>query len=243
MRGKTPGPAKRLGIGSPKFFPPPTRARADGLLAVGGRLSPDWLLDAYRHGIFPWPVDDVLAWWSPNPRAILEFDSLHVSRRLARTIRRERFEVTFDRAFADVIDGCATAQDRIESMWLTVEMRKAYIALHQMGSAHSVECWREGETGRWNLRRHGGGRVLCRIDVLRGTRRVKSGTGTARRTATSKRFRSAGYPTTQPSYRTIGRNGNSSRELLAAASGGAGRGRAVHDTWRTVKMPSAGNVA
>ena len=132
-------------IGRPKLFPSPLSARRDGLLAVGGTLAPEWLLDAYRHGIFPWPIDDVLAWWSPDPRAILEFDALYVPRRLARTIKSNRFEVTWNQDFAGVIEGCATAQDRADHMWLTPEMRTAYIRLHRLGYAHSVECWHEGE--------------------------------------------------------------------------------------------------
>lgn len=112
---------------------------------VGGQLTPDWLLDAYRHGIFPWPIhDDLLAWWSPDPRAVLEFDNLHVSRRLARTLRRARFEVTCDRDFAGVIHGCASAQDRLQHTWLTRDMQTAYLRLHRLGFAHSVEAWHQG---------------------------------------------------------------------------------------------------
>ena len=94
-----------------QFFPPVELADADGLLALGGSLAPEWLLDAYQHGIFPWPFDEnaPIAWWSPDPRAIIELDGLHVSHRLRRTLRSGRFEVTCDRAFGEVIRGCATA--------------------------------------------------------------------------------------------------------------------------------------
>ncbi len=112
---------------------------------IGGRLTPEWLLDAYGHGIFPWPIhDELLAWWSPDPRAVLEFDNLHISRRLARTLRRGSFEVTCDRNFAGVIHGCATAQDRLQHTWLTRDMQTAYLRLHRLGFAHSVEAWHEG---------------------------------------------------------------------------------------------------
>jgi leucyl/phenylalanyl-tRNA---protein transferase len=126
-----------------RFFPAPTATTPEGLLCVGGRLSPDWLLDAYSHGIFPWPMwdDDPIAWWSPDPRAIIELDGLHVSRRLDRTIRSGKFRVTFDQDFASVIRGCATAGDRTDNTWLTPNMIKAYTRMHQLGHAHSVEVW------------------------------------------------------------------------------------------------------
>jgi leucyl/phenylalanyl-tRNA---protein transferase len=126
-----------------RFFPPPTSTTPDGLLCIGGRLSPEWLIDAYRHGIFPWPMweDEPVAWWSPDPRAVIELDGLHVSRRLGRTIRSRRFRVTFDQDFAGVIHGCATAGDRQGNTWLTPAMIAAYCRMHQLGHAHSVEVW------------------------------------------------------------------------------------------------------
>ncbi len=129
-----------------EIFPPAELADSDGLIAVGGELTTAWLQDAYRHGIFPWPVNDgLLAWWSPDPRAIIEFDRFHVSRRLAQTIASGRFEVTCNRDFAAVMQGCATAQDRREGTWITTAMRDAYIRLHQLGVAHSVEVWFQGQ--------------------------------------------------------------------------------------------------
>src|SRR4051812_39370066 len=126
-----------------RFFPPPTSTTDEGLLCIGGRLSPEWLLDAYRHGIFPWPMweDEPIAWWSPDPRAIIELDGLHVSRRLQRTIRSGKFRVTCDQDFAGVIRGCATAGDRAGKTWLTPAMIKAYCRMHALGHAHSVEVW------------------------------------------------------------------------------------------------------
>jgi leucyl/phenylalanyl-tRNA--protein transferase len=132
-----------IGLSKPRFFPPPTATTPEGLLCVGGQLSPDWLLDAYSHGIFPWPMwdDDPIAWWSPDPRAIIEIDGLHVSRRLARTIRSGKFRVTLDRNFTGVIAGCATAGNRTNNTWLTPNMIAAYTRMHELGHAHSVEVW------------------------------------------------------------------------------------------------------
>jgi leucyl/phenylalanyl-tRNA--protein transferase len=132
-----------VGMSPPQFFPPPTATTADGLLCVGGRLSPEWLLDAYRHGIFPWPMWDAepIAWWSPDPRAIIELDGLQISRRLRRTLRSGKFRVTSDRNFEGVIRGCATAGDRQDNTWLLPEMIAAYCRMHELGHAHSVEVW------------------------------------------------------------------------------------------------------
>ncbi len=127
-----------------KRFPPAEEADPEGLVGFGGKLSPDWLLDAYRHGIFPWPITDFaapLAWWSPDPRAVIEFDCFHVSRRLRRTSRGSGFEVTRDVDFAGVIRGCAMSPGRLNQTWLTPEMIDAYVRLHELGYAHSVEVW------------------------------------------------------------------------------------------------------
>jgi len=119
-------------------FPDPLRAEPEGLLAEGGDLEPSTLIAAYRRGIFPWPYDGhELLWWSPDPRAIVPLDGLHVSRSLARLLRRLRFRVTLNAAFADVIAGCA---DRDET-WITPRLRAAYVRLHALGWAHSVEVW------------------------------------------------------------------------------------------------------
>ena len=129
-----------------RYFPPADTADRHGIVAVGGKLDSDWIVDAYRHGIFPWPTaDGWLAWWSPNPRGIIELADLHISQRLARTIRSGRFQITRDQDFAGVIDGCATAQDREEETWITSTMREAYVRLHDEGIAHSLEVWHEGQ--------------------------------------------------------------------------------------------------
>ena len=130
-----------------RFFPPAEEVDPEGLVGFGGRLTPEWLLDAYQHGIFPWPTGDPdvpIPWWSPDPRAIIELDRFHVPRRLARTIRSGRFELSCDRDFAGVIRGCATAADRAGGTWLTAQMIRAYIRLFRLGHAHSVEVWQDG---------------------------------------------------------------------------------------------------
>ena len=135
-------------LGKSKYFPPAEMAEPEGVVLFGGRLSPDWLLDAYAHGIFPWPIfdgTDIVVWWSPDPRAIFELDGMRISRRLARTCRSARFEVTIDRDFAGVVAGCATAGDRAHNTWLTPKMIEAYQQLFDLGHAHSVEVWRDGE--------------------------------------------------------------------------------------------------
>ena len=130
-----------------RFFPPADEADPEGFLGFGGRLTPKWLLDAYGHGIFPWPMGEPevpIPWWSPDPRAIIEFERFHVSHRLARTIRSGRLEVTRDRDFDGVIQGCAMAPGRIGQTWITADMIEAYGRLHELGHAHSVEVW-QGE--------------------------------------------------------------------------------------------------
>ena len=130
-----------------QFFPPAAAATEDGLVGVGGRLSPQWLLDAYSHGIFPWPIgedDDPMLWWSLDPRAIFDFDSFHVPRRLRRTCRGGRFTLSSDRDFAGVIHGCAAGRSRQGKTWITPAMIEAYSEMHKLGHAHSVEAWQDG---------------------------------------------------------------------------------------------------
>jgi leucyl/phenylalanyl-tRNA--protein transferase len=122
----------------------PGLAEESGLVAVGGDLSPDRLLNSYRHGIFPWYDETTpILWWSPDPRAIFELHDFHVSRRLARTVRSGRFQLTVNQAFAAVIRACADRPD--VGTWITAEMVEAYERLHALGFAHSVEAWRGGE--------------------------------------------------------------------------------------------------
>jgi leucyl/phenylalanyl-tRNA--protein transferase len=129
------------------IFPPPHLASDDGLLAVGGDLSPERLLLAYSMGIFPWfSKGDPLLWWSPSPRLILELHELKISKRLQRTLRQNTFEVTMDTAFVQVITHCAHVPRRHQhDTWITPEMITAYTQLHDLGYAHSVECWQDGK--------------------------------------------------------------------------------------------------
>ncbi|MET0291864.1 MAG: leucyl/phenylalanyl-tRNA--protein transferase, partial [Steroidobacteraceae bacterium] len=126
----------------PTAFPPVSEALDDpqGLLAGGGDLSPDRLLAAYARGIFPWfsPGQPVL-WWSPTPREVLFPAEFHRSRSLAKTLRSGCFEVTFDQDFAAVISNCAQRNDPDQGTWITERMREAYIELHHLGPAHSIE--------------------------------------------------------------------------------------------------------
>ena len=126
------------------WFPDPRQAlrHPNGLLAIGGELSVPRLVLAYRSGIFPWTVHPA-TWWSPDPRAIIELDQIHISRSLARTLRQAPFKVTRDRAFRQVIESCA--ETHREGRWITSEFVEAYTQLYEAGHAHSVECWQKGE--------------------------------------------------------------------------------------------------
>lgn len=130
----------------PDSFPDPAEARRDpdGLLAVGGDLTPARLVAAYRAGIFPWfEDDDAILWWSPDPRALITPESLRVSASLARTLRRGRFRVTCDQSFEAVVAGCAGPRADRRGTWIVPTMCTAYAELHRLGIAHSVECWDE----------------------------------------------------------------------------------------------------
>jgi len=128
-------------------FPDPRSADEYGVVAVGGDLGPDTLLEAYRHGIFPWPIDDFpLFWFSPADRAILEFDKLHVSRSLQRARKNSQLAFTFDRAFHDVITGCARMKrpDQ-DGTWIRDDVIAGYTEFHRLGYAHSIEAWSGGQ--------------------------------------------------------------------------------------------------
>ncbi|MCW5557157.1 MAG: leucyl/phenylalanyl-tRNA--protein transferase [Verrucomicrobiae bacterium] len=125
------------------WFPDPSTARGDGLVAVGGDLSPERLLLGYRTGVFPWTAGPV-TWWSPDPRAIFPLDGIHIPRSLERSLRRSGFTVTFDQEFAAVIRGCATSPRRGQATWITPVFIDAYERLHRSGHAHSIEVWKDG---------------------------------------------------------------------------------------------------
>jgi leucyl/phenylalanyl-tRNA--protein transferase len=120
-------------------------AEPNGLLAVGGDLSSQRLLSAYRRGIFPWYGEgQPILWWSPDPRCVLFPEDLKVSRSLRATLRKGRFQVSVDRAFREVMAGCAGPRRGQPGTWVTPELIEAYDRLHRLGYAHSVECWRDG---------------------------------------------------------------------------------------------------
>jgi len=132
-------------LGMDHIFPNPRHASDEGLLAFGGDLSPNRLLSAYRKGIFPWYSEgDPILWWSPDPRLLLYPDAFKTSRSFARVLRNGGFTVSFDHAFAEVISYCGSVpREGQNGSWLLPEMQEAYIRLHQMGFAHSVEVYRE----------------------------------------------------------------------------------------------------
>lgn len=118
----------------------------NGLIAVGGCLSPQRIINAYRHGIFPWfnPGEPIL-WWSPDPRLVIFPDKLKVSRSLHKTLRKQAFEISFDHAFEQVISACAAPRQNQGGTWITEDIKQAYLHLHQLGIAHSFEAWQDNE--------------------------------------------------------------------------------------------------
>jgi leucyl/phenylalanyl-tRNA--protein transferase len=135
-------------LGHDTPFPPVESAlkHPNGLLAAGGDLSPERLLEGYRRGIFPWFSEgDPILWWSPDPRMVLFPDELKVSRSFAKTLRNGRYEVRLDSAFEQTVAGCAAPRKGETGTWITAEMCEAYLGLHRLGYAHSVETWIEGE--------------------------------------------------------------------------------------------------
>jgi len=127
------------------IFPPVDQAEPDGLLAVGGDLSVERLLLAYRQGIFPWYEGKHILWWSPDPRFVLFPDELKESKSMRQLIKKNVFEFRVDTAFSEVITNCKTVARRgQESTWITDEVRSAYIRLHKEGYAHSAEAWLDG---------------------------------------------------------------------------------------------------
>ena len=126
------------------MFPPVEFADEDGLLAIGGDLSSETLLDAYRSGIFPWPVEGYpLLWFAPPERAVLPFSEFHIARSLRKLMNNTDYEVTIDTAFEAVIQSCAAPRSYESETWILPSMIEAYCALHREGCAHSVEVWME----------------------------------------------------------------------------------------------------
>ena len=129
------------------IFPSPQHAPQEGLLAIGGDLSQERLLLAYRMGIFPWySENEPIMWWSPDPRLVLYPSELKVSKSLKKTIQKRLFQVTVDQAFESVIKACAHSRTRMqEGTWIVDDMITAYCNLHESGLAHSVETWQAGK--------------------------------------------------------------------------------------------------
>ncbi|UCD66003.1 MAG: leucyl/phenylalanyl-tRNA--protein transferase [Deltaproteobacteria bacterium] len=127
------------------IFPPAELAEKDGLLAIGGDLSPERLLLAYSNGIFPWFSEgDPILWWSPSPRLVIFPDEFKIPKRLSRLMRQVKYSVTLDNSFRQVITACATIAGREKKgTWITRDMIEAYCHLHDLGFAHSVECWQD----------------------------------------------------------------------------------------------------
>jgi leucyl/phenylalanyl-tRNA---protein transferase len=132
---------------SSSLFPPIDAALDDpnGLLAAGGDLSAERLLNAYRHGIFPWyNGGQPILWWSPNPRMVLFVEEFRLPRSLRKVVRQRRFEIRVDTAFRQVMAGCAEPRNGQSGTWITPQVVEAYTSLHEQGYAHSIESWREG---------------------------------------------------------------------------------------------------
>lgn len=143
-------------------FPPVSSARdePDGLLAMGGDLSPLRLLQAYRQGIFPWYEEgQPILWWSPKVRACIKPDQVHISRSMQKFIRKSEYRVTLNQAFRDVIEACSQRIDA-PGTWITSDMKQAYTALHLLGHAHSIEVW-DGDQLVGGLYGVAVGRVFC----------------------------------------------------------------------------------
>jgi leucyl/phenylalanyl-tRNA--protein transferase len=133
---------------SPDSFPAVHCALVEpnGLLAVGGDLTPARLRSAYRRGIFPWFNDDrCIMWWSPDPRAVMFPKRIKITRSLRKTLRQGRFQITANKAFEQVIMGCATTRRGQHGTWITEQMMEAYYQLHRLGCAYSIECWNGGK--------------------------------------------------------------------------------------------------
>lgn len=133
-------------LGKEPVFPHPENSNPDGILAVGGDLSPERLIEAYTHGIFPWYSSDTpIIWWSPDPRFVIYPDEVQVSKSMRQVMKRGIFEIRFDTSFRDVITECGGRRKNEDGTWITPEMIEAYVNLHRLGFAHSVEAWRGGK--------------------------------------------------------------------------------------------------
>ncbi|MCL1833407.1 MAG: leucyl/phenylalanyl-tRNA--protein transferase [Leptospirales bacterium] len=132
-------------IDNDPIFPPVEYSNEDGILAVGGDLSPGRLIDAYTNGIFPWYSSETpIIWWSPDPRFVIYPDGIKVSKSMRQVLRKNIFEIRYDTSFRDVIAACGKERKSERGTWITPEMIEAYAALHNLGLAHSIEAWNDG---------------------------------------------------------------------------------------------------
>lgn len=135
-------------------FPPVSYAlkEPNGLLAIGGDLQPERLINAYQNGIFPWYSEgDPFMWWSPDPRAVIFLDDLRINRTLRKVINKAPYQVSINRAFEQVVSYCADAPFRNDGTWILPEMEAAYLRLHKLGKAHSIEVWQKDEFNKKQL--------------------------------------------------------------------------------------------
>jgi leucyl/phenylalanyl-tRNA--protein transferase len=133
-------------LGEEPVFPPAEYSDSDGILAVGGDLSPERLIEAYSHGIFPWYSSETpIIWWSPDPRFVIYPEDVKISKSMRQVLKRKIFEIKFDTSFREVITACSGKRKHEKGTWITSEMIEAYVALHKMGIAHSIEAWHEGK--------------------------------------------------------------------------------------------------
>jgi len=132
-------------LGAEPVFPPAELSDPDGILAVGGDLSPERLVEAYTHGIFPWYSSDTpIIWWSPDPRFVIYPADVKISKSMRQVLKRGIFDIRFDTSFRDVITACSGKRRHEKGTWITTEMIEAYVTLHELGIAHSIEAWRDG---------------------------------------------------------------------------------------------------
>lgn len=145
------------------IFPHPSHAMQDGLLAIGGDLDPHRILKAYQTGIFPWYSDyDPILWWSPNPRFVLFPDDLKIAKSMRPVLRKDNYSVSINQNFEEVINNCKSIdRQKQEGTWITPEMKEAYLALHKMGYAHSVELWDTEGNLNGGLYGIGFGKLFC----------------------------------------------------------------------------------
>ncbi|MFZ5606138.1 MAG: leucyl/phenylalanyl-tRNA--protein transferase [Pseudomonadota bacterium] len=174
-------------------FPPPEQALAepDGLLAAGGDLSPARFLKAYRSGIFPWFSEgEPILWWSPSRRAVLRTDGVHLPSRLRRRLRNSGWTVRADTAFAAVVDGCAAPRRGQSGTWITAGMRTAYLELHRLGHAHSIEVFDAGDRLIGGVLGLAFGRMFCGDSMYS----AESGASSLALAILARRLRGWGWP-------------------------------------------------